>query len=56
MSFPREAEPAAGGERRRWCSGVRGREKPGWGAAVEDEEANGAVGLGRERAEGRAPR
>jgi hypothetical protein len=47
MSCPREAEPAARGERRRWSSGARGRERPGWGGAVEDEEANGAVGLGR---------
>jgi hypothetical protein len=46
----------AGGERRRLRSGVRGRERPGWGDAVEDEESDGATGLGRERAEGRAPR
>jgi hypothetical protein len=53
---PREAELAAGGERRRWCSGVRGRERPGWGDAVEDEEADGATGLGSARVEVRAPR
>jgi hypothetical protein len=35
---------------------VRGRKGPGWGGAVGDGEADGAVGLGRERAEGRAPR
>jgi hypothetical protein len=35
---------------------VRRREGPGWEAAVEDEEANGVVDLGRERAEGEAPR
>jgi hypothetical protein len=56
MGCPREAEPAAGGEWRRWSSGARGRERPDWGGAVEDEEANGAVGLGRERAKVRAPR
>jgi hypothetical protein len=50
---PRETEPAAGGERH---SGVRGRERPGWGDAVGDGEAEGATGLRRERAEGRAPR
>jgi hypothetical protein len=55
MSCPRRAGPAAGGARRRWGSGVRGREWPSWGAAVEGEEANRAVGLGRERTEGKAP-
>jgi hypothetical protein len=34
---------------------VRGRERPSWEAAVVNEEANGAVGLGRKRAEGEAP-
>jgi hypothetical protein len=56
MSCPREAEPAAGGVRRRWGSGVHGRKEPGWGGAVGDGGANGAAGLGRERAERRAPR
>jgi hypothetical protein len=35
---PWETELAAGGERRRLRSGVRGRERPGWGDAVGDRK------------------
>jgi hypothetical protein len=56
MGCPREAEPAAGGELRWWRSGVRGRKGRAGGDAVEDEAADGAVGLGSERAGVRAPR
>jgi hypothetical protein len=53
---PREAELAAGGEWRRWHSGVQGRKGRAGEDAVEDGGADGATGLGRERAEVRAPR
>jgi hypothetical protein len=52
---PREAEPAAGGVRRRWSSGVQGRKGRAGEDAVEDGEADGATSLGRERAEWRVP-
>jgi hypothetical protein len=56
MGCPREAEPAAGGEWRRWRSGVQGRKDRAGEDAVEDGGADGATGLGRERVEVRAPR
>jgi hypothetical protein len=55
MSCPWEAEPAAKDERRRRCSGVRGKKGPGRGGAVEAMEGEGATNLGREKAEEAIP-
>jgi hypothetical protein len=56
VGCPWETGPAAGGERQRRRTSVRGKEGLGWGGAVGAGEAEDATSLGRERAEEEVPR